>query len=183
MIRKNIIFIVTTYLQGCSIMTMVKDLRIENFTIVNITETQEVYSCQKVIVLVDSITHLKKIDSYLLAYKTATRLYIAPNSLKPYIYGRYLNNSLDCPSLKKGIRDFSLNRLDYEKPYNPLNLTQREMQVMECLYNGYGPKETSKILSISYKTVDAHMQNIYKKTGLHNLSALNCFVRSIMDEN
>lgn len=175
--KKKTLFVVTSYLQGCSMMKFVEDLNLDDFAIINILKTQEEYNVEKVIVVVDDILKLRNVESYLNKYKSIKTLYIARTNLQPYIYGYFVNSCLDYEELKKNIRDFLLDRFTYKKAYNPFSLTKREEQVMECIYNGYGVKETSKVLNISYKTVDAHVQNIYKKTGFHNLTSLSMLAR------
>lgn len=51
-------------------------------------------------------------------------------------------------------------------------LTDREKEVLACIANGDTSKQAAAKLNISYKTVEAHRENIHKKTGLKGLARL-----------
>jgi len=51
-------------------------------------------------------------------------------------------------------------------------LTTREKQVLTELANGLTSKKAGEKLGISHKTVEAHKENIYKKTRLRNIAQL-----------
>ena len=46
-------------------------------------------------------------------------------------------------------------------------LTKREWQVLEKIVEGKTDKEIAKEFSISYRTVDRHIRNIFGKLGVH----------------
>ncbi|MBN1755787.1 response regulator [bacterium] len=48
------------------------------------------------------------------------------------------------------------------------NLTQREIEICNCISNGMTTREISKLLNISKRTVDNHRSNIRKKLNLLN---------------
>jgi DNA-binding CsgD family transcriptional regulator len=50
--------------------------------------------------------------------------------------------------------------------------TQREKEVLQLLANFHNYSEISKILGISIKTVNRHIDNIMKKTGIHRKDLL-----------
>lgn len=62
------------------------------------------------------------------------------------------------------------------------NLTERQLQVVAMLLNGYETKEISKELCLSNNTVSTHRKNIFKITRvktvnqLHKLNAIHNFV-------
>jgi len=52
-------------------------------------------------------------------------------------------------------------------------LSRRELELVEAVLGGnYSYKELSSALNVSTNTVKAHLKNIYKKTGVSNVSAL-----------
>lgn len=59
--------------------------------------------------------------------------------------------------------------------YHPIcGLTQREMEIMGFLSNGYSNHEISEKLFVSEHTVKSHLYNIFKKIGVHNrIQAMN----------
>ena len=44
-----------------------------------------------------------------------------------------------------------------------IHLTERELQVLECLYLGLNNKQISKKLNITVHTTKVHIHNIYEK--------------------
>jgi DNA-binding NarL/FixJ family response regulator len=54
------------------------------------------------------------------------------------------------------------------KSYQNLELTDREKEVLECLYKCSGTKEIAEALFISHHTVDTHRKNL-----IHNFEAKN----------
>lgn len=51
-------------------------------------------------------------------------------------------------------------------------LSEREMEVLKLLAEGYSNKEISDMLSISVKTVETHRANIMRKHGFKNITEL-----------
>ena len=49
-----------------------------------------------------------------------------------------------------------------------VNLTEREMLVMQYLADGLSNEEISDILHISVHTTKAHLESIYEKLNVHN---------------
>ncbi len=52
------------------------------------------------------------------------------------------------------------------------NITGREAEIIMLLRKGKAYKEIAEDLTIAYKTVDAHIQNIYSKTGVNSRKQL-----------
>lgn len=53
-----------------------------------------------------------------------------------------------------------------------IDLTQRELQVLELLLNGRSPPQIAGILAISPRTVEKHKENLMKKLGASNTMEL-----------
>lgn len=52
------------------------------------------------------------------------------------------------------------------------NLTNRELQVLKLISEGYKNREIAESLSISIKTVAAHRLNLMKKLDVHNIAGM-----------
>lgn len=59
-----------------------------------------------------------------------------------------------------------------------LNLTARELQIIECIIKHYRNKQIAEELFISERTVETHRKNIYRKTNTKNESSLIQFVKN-----
>lgn len=60
-----------------------------------------------------------------------------------------------------------------EKIYNPhLSLTNREMEVLNQIYQAKSNREIAEDLYISHQTVNVHRKNLMKKLGVNNSVAL-----------
>lgn len=57
----------------------------------------------------------------------------------------------------------------------PAGLTEREAQVVVLLARGYQTKQVARVLSISTKTADHHIQNAYSKMGVSSRAAATLF--------
>lgn len=51
-------------------------------------------------------------------------------------------------------------------------LTDREREVLKLIAEGNTSKEIAKALAISYKTIDAHRENIKRKTDIDSIAGL-----------
>jgi DNA-binding NarL/FixJ family response regulator len=49
-----------------------------------------------------------------------------------------------------------------------LNLTSRELELLEKLSNGWSNKQIAAALDIKPNTVRVHLQNIFPKLGVHS---------------
>jgi DNA-binding NarL/FixJ family response regulator len=54
----------------------------------------------------------------------------------------------------------------------PVRLSAREREIVQLLAEGRTNKEIAALLSIAYKTVDAHRTNIMKRLNMHSLADL-----------
>lgn len=57
-----------------------------------------------------------------------------------------------------------------------INLTQRELQIIECMLKHYSNKQIAAALFISERTVETHRKNIYRKTNTKGEASLIRFV-------
>ena len=51
-------------------------------------------------------------------------------------------------------------------------LTLREREVVEQIFNGLTSKEAAQVLGISHRTVETHRSRIFDKTGARNMAQL-----------
>lgn len=52
--------------------------------------------------------------------------------------------------------------------YYDINLTKRELEVLNLVIKGYSNPKIAKELVIGLSTVKIHLDNIYKKLNVHN---------------
>ena len=70
--------------------------------------------------------------------------------------------------------------VDYKLLFSKLNISLREQEVFHLLIQGKSNKEIEDKLFISIHTVKAHIQNIYKKTGVKKRTHLINFTKKIL---
>tara|TARA_B100000965_G_scaffold405443_1_gene439596 strand:- start:328 stop:546 length:219 start_codon:yes stop_codon:yes gene_type:complete len=51
-------------------------------------------------------------------------------------------------------------------------LTEREIQILRLIADGYSNTQIGKLLSISHRTVDTHRTNIRNKLGVNSLAGM-----------
>lgn len=58
--------------------------------------------------------------------------------------------------------------------YSPLlnELTEREIEILKLIAEGYSNKEVGEKLFISHRTVDTHRTNLMRKLDVHNIAGL-----------
>ncbi len=84
--------------------------------------------------------------------------------------GRYLCEDLTMSFIQSGIE--RLKGKNFEVEPIELDLTSRELEVLELLGEGYTNLEISKKLFLSKRTVEGHRQNLIDKTKSKNTPAL-----------
>lgn len=52
------------------------------------------------------------------------------------------------------------------------NLTERELEILKLISEGFSNKEIGERLFISHRTVDTHRTNLMKKLNVHNIAGL-----------
>ncbi len=59
-----------------------------------------------------------------------------------------------------------------ELPEEVKDLTEREVEILKLVAEGYSNKEIGERLFISHRTVDTHRTNLMKKMDVHNVAGL-----------
>lgn len=59
-----------------------------------------------------------------------------------------------------------------ELPQEIKDLTEREIEILKLVAEGYSNKEIGERLFISHRTVDTHRTNLMKKMNVHNVAGL-----------
>lgn len=156
-----------------------KTLRMEDLPILDLSKEVKEESFKKAIIIAINLSELRR-SNYYLSTSNATRFYLVPRDLGSYMYHYFMSFNNSYSQIIFNIKRFINNTLPTFKPLYPANLTQREMQVLECVHKGYGAKEIKDLLNISIKTVDSHIQNIYKKTKVNSLTSLSVYARNLL---
>ncbi len=55
---------------------------------------------------------------------------------------------------------------------NEYNLTRREIEIAQCICQGLSNKDIGDLLYISENTVETHLKNLFRKTGIKNRASL-----------
>src|SRR4051812_4104423 len=112
--------------------------------------------------------------------QVGARGYVTKNSSKEEMFRAILEvhagNKYICDEIKNIISE----QLMDEKPEGPNvnTLTEREIQIINFIKEGFSSKEIATNLSISLKTVEVHRHNILKKLKLKNSASLVNFINS-----
>jgi len=64
---------------------------------------------------------------------------------------------------------------DEESDKNNIDLTEREIEILRLIVDGFSNKEIGEKLFISHRTVDTHRTNMMKKLGVNNVAGLISF--------
>ncbi|MBT3648733.1 MAG: response regulator transcription factor [Flavobacteriales bacterium] len=62
--------------------------------------------------------------------------------------------------------------VDYQNPILENQLTDREIEILKLIAQGFSNKEIGDRLFISHRTVDTHRTNLMKKLDVHNIAGL-----------
>jgi len=108
------------------------------------------------------------------------RGYVTKNSSKEEmikaILEVYQGNKYICEEIRNILSDQSLD--ENENSPNINTLTEREMQIINLIKQGFSSKEIATDLEISLKTVEVHRHNILKKLKLKNSASLVNFINN-----
>ncbi|WP_372776471.1 helix-turn-helix transcriptional regulator [Mangrovibacterium sp.] len=61
------------------------------------------------------------------------------------------------------------------KPKLNSKLSERELQIMQLLYEGYPKKDVAAACAVSIETVRTHKRNAFRKLGVHSLAEFNSY--------
>jgi len=64
------------------------------------------------------------------------------------------------------------SKIDYQHAMVDESLTDREIEILKLIAEGYSNKEIGDKLFISHRTVDTHRTNLMKKLSIHNIAGL-----------
>lgn len=135
-----------------------------------IRQIRERHSKVKVVVL----SHLCNVDAIRLSLEAGAAGYLLKQSsfleLVRAIHVVYEGNSYFHPmvakQILKGIVQTTQRTIDCEDTEQPL--TEREVEILQLIAEGFSNQEIAKKLFISSKTVQTHRRNIMDKLGYHD---------------
>jgi DNA-binding NarL/FixJ family response regulator len=105
--------------------------------------------------------------------------YVTKNSSKEEMINAILEVSKGNKFVCEEIKELLTENVETPSPSSPINsLTEREMDVINLIRQGYSSKDISLKLEISIKTVEVHRHNILKKLKLKNAASLIHFMNS-----
>jgi DNA-binding NarL/FixJ family response regulator len=58
---------------------------------------------------------------------------------------------------------------------SPILLTRRELEVLRHIVEGLSNRDIAEALSLSVRTVERHISNIYNKTGIQGRAAITAY--------
>lgn len=84
--------------------------------------------------------------------------------------GRYFSDDVTITLAGSGTSN--ANSVKYQNKTLDVPLTEREIEILKLIAQGYSNKEIGEALFISHRTVDTHRTNLMKKIGVHNIAGL-----------
>lgn len=76
----------------------------------------------------------------------------------------------------KVVKEITLNnKLDFRSTCEGLNISEREIEIIRLIAEGYTNKQIAEILFISGHTVTTHRKNIMNKLGVNNTAGIVLF--------
>lgn len=66
------------------------------------------------------------------------------------------------------LRNIILSKEEKEKKRSELDISEREMDVLELICRGYSNKEIADKLCLSTRTIESHKSSLYEKTSVNN---------------
>jgi DNA-binding NarL/FixJ family response regulator len=96
------------------------------------------------------------------------------------VSGYLLKNAMDLEMVAavkqvaagKQVLDPRLGSLDQAAGHEPLQLTPRELEVLQLIVHGKSNKEIATVLNLSANTVAVHRANLMQTLGIHNTAEL-----------
>ena len=98
----------------------------------------------------------------------------SPDELVSTIHTVYLNRMSLPPDLA---RKMMLKSQETEIEPSPGGLTERELDVLRCVAQGYSNKQIATELTVSTTTVRTHVSNLLRKLNLENRTQLALYAR------
>jgi len=94
------------------------------------------------------------------------------------VHSTFQGNSFYCGKIIDRIRKESIDISDLDSTTfscDPLPISQREMEIIQLIAEGYTNIEIAERLFLSSHTVNTHRKNIMQKLGINNTAALVMF--------
>jgi DNA-binding NarL/FixJ family response regulator len=123
------------------------------------------------------LTSRNQTEERIQGYQSGGDLYL-PKPFELPELGAAIRNLLERSQMISEYRlspEESLCLLDAEKPELPLNLTQREREVIVLLTHGLSNAEIGTHLHLSPRTVEKYVSSLFRKTETSNRAELVCF--------
>jgi len=94
-------------------------------------------------------------------------------------------NAFFSPAIAKRLREQTCQDLGYATKQPPIELTQREAEVLQLIAEGYANKQIAGELGLSVKTVEKHRQQVMQKLDIHNIAGLvrHAAAKGIIESN
>jgi DNA-binding CsgD family transcriptional regulator len=90
------------------------------------------------------------------------------------------SNSVSVPYFLVTLVDLPGPRFSNEE-WNAFDLTRREIEIAKCVCQGLSNRDISDLLYISENTVETHLKNLFRKTGIKNRTSLYSLMESHRD--
>lgn len=185
-------FIITEGIK--QIVTGINDFRIKAcFSSLNDLETStEMNDCSLLVCNPDMIKNAQALVKLRIKYPASKILIIdteknsfkdifTPSTVDGYIFlcchtDEVLNALLSVANGEKFFCDNALSHFVSDKnrmkSCNPVNLSERELEVLRLIVKGFSSKEISKELNVSFHTITTHRKNIARKLKVKKMSEL-----------
>lgn len=126
-----------------------------------------------VLTMMDSEQHVAKIfeagiHGYLVKNVATDEMIFCINHV--FNGGKYLCEDISMKLINRMLEKMNQNNFQLQR--TDLDLSSRELEILELLGEGYTNLEISKKLFLSKRTVEGHRQNLIDKTGSKNTPAL-----------
>lgn len=105
--------------------------------------------------------------------------YVTKNSSREEMFKAIMEVSLGNRYICEEVKNIISEQIMDDNPSQGINaLSEREMQIVKLIKEGFSSKEISAQLNISLKTVEVHRHNILKKLSLKNSAALVNYINT-----
>ncbi|MGH3715410.1 MAG: LuxR C-terminal-related transcriptional regulator [Micromonosporaceae bacterium] len=76
------------------------------------------------------------------------------------------------PGWERGLSDRTLSVLSWVRRNNPVNLTRREVEIVQLVVDGHSNKRVAMTLGIAHQTTKNHLHNVMAKVGVSTRAEL-----------